>query len=430
MYSPISQVNNSESVSAVALGNITKSHSIIKNSERKQRPHEFVLQDLSCRLLPRERVCNCLKKRIDKNQERNVMYNPVRQQAYWGNVQRCGSVWTCPVCSKKISENRKSELKQAVEYWKGQGKGLLLLTLTSPHTVKDSLSSVLARQKLALKSFFSDRKGRTLFNRLGKRHHIRSFEITYGINGWHPHYHILLFVDSNVDFRSSASPTDLELASAYYDEFLAHWKNCCKKNGLKEPNQHGLDIRDGSYAEEYISKFGDNETKVIWGIESEMTKGIVKRGRYSSLHPFDLLTLSSEDEEIFNEKKPSKLYQEYAVATKGKRQLMWSRGLKKECGIIEKSDEDIVNEQEKQSEKVLEVSETVFTALRVTQTRHLFLEWVREDVENQSFIEDLRYSDGRTARNLIRVLEHYVLMSNAPKAHKIAEINSIRSFYS
>ena len=32
--------------------------------------------------------------------------------------------------------------------------------------------------------------------------------------------------------------------------------------------QHGLDIRDGTYAQEYISK---------WGLESELTKGHIKR---------------------------------------------------------------------------------------------------------------------------------------------------------
>ncbi|MFH4246966.1 rolling circle replication protein, Rep63 protein, partial [Acinetobacter baumannii] len=83
--------------------------------------------------------------------------------------------------------------------------------------------------------------------------------------------------------------------------------------------KHGLDIRDGSYAQEYVAK---------WGLDYEMTKGHVKRGRKESLSPFDLLQLSIEDQEIF-EKLPSKLWQEFAISMKGARQLVWSRGLKK-----------------------------------------------------------------------------------------------------
>ncbi|MPS63155.1 MAG: rolling circle replication protein, Rep63 protein, partial [Acinetobacter sp.] len=90
----------------------TKSHSIIEN-KGFQRVHEFLLQDQSARLLPKERVCNCLKKRIDSSKEFSVKYNEVRNKAHWANVQRCGSVWTCPVCAKQITEKRRDELKRA-----------------------------------------------------------------------------------------------------------------------------------------------------------------------------------------------------------------------------------------------------------------------------------------------------------------------------
>lgn len=414
MFTSFSQVSNyNTAVFQNGLGKFTKSHSASTKSGRNQRPHEFILQDLSAKLLPRERVCNCCKKRIDKNTSRNVMYNMERKQTYWGNVQRCGSLWTCPVCSKQISEKRKSELKQAVEFWKGQGGGLLLLTLTSPHTSSDALSFVLEAQKQALKSFFSDRKGQNLFKLLGKKHQIRSFEVTYGKNGWHPHYHILLFVERKIDFSSDADSEQLEFASNLYDLFLKHWQNCCLKNGLKMPNKHGLDIKDGSYAEEYISKFGDNETKIIWGIESEMTKGIVKRGRFTSLHPFDLLTLSEKNEQIFGDKLPSKLFQEYAISTKGKRQLVWSRGLKKLCGIIEQSDEEIVNDTEQKSIKIVDVDAVVFDVLSTTQTRHLFLNWVKDDYEDGTLFENSpNFGDGITNINLIQVFERYIEMQS------------------
>ncbi|MGQ0518486.1 hypothetical protein ACT453_54800, partial [Bacillus sp. D-CC] len=48
-------------------------------------------------------------------------------------------------------------------------------------------------------------------------------------------------------------------------------------------------------------------------------------------------------------KKPSKLFQEFAISMKGARQLVWSRGLKKLLGIEEKSDEELAVETDKAS---------------------------------------------------------------------------------
>ena len=53
------------------------------------------------------------KKRIDKTKPREVKYNESRKKAHYGNVQLCASIWACPVCAKRITENRREELKRA-----------------------------------------------------------------------------------------------------------------------------------------------------------------------------------------------------------------------------------------------------------------------------------------------------------------------------
>ena len=63
----------------VPLGIFTKSHVTVTN-KGVQRVHEFLLQDQSARLLPKERVCNCLKKRIDKTKLRDIKYNEERKK--------------------------------------------------------------------------------------------------------------------------------------------------------------------------------------------------------------------------------------------------------------------------------------------------------------------------------------------------------------
>ena len=83
-----------------------------------KRVHDFILQDQSCKLLPKHRVCNCLKKRIDKHKNRSVKYNVDRKKSHWSNVQRCASLWVCPVCAKPITEGRRTELSIGLERWK------------------------------------------------------------------------------------------------------------------------------------------------------------------------------------------------------------------------------------------------------------------------------------------------------------------------
>lgn len=93
-------------------------------------------------------MCNCLKKRIDKTKLRDIKYNEERKKAHYSNVQRCGSVWTCPVCAKQITEKRREELKTAIETWKNvHFGGVLMLTLTFSHSATESLRSLLERQK-------------------------------------------------------------------------------------------------------------------------------------------------------------------------------------------------------------------------------------------------------------------------------------------
>ncbi|MCW8500603.1 protein rep, partial [Streptococcus macedonicus] len=150
--------------------------------------------------MPRERVGNCLKKRIDKTKQREVKYNENRKKAHWSNVQRCGSVWTCPVCAKQITEKRREELKNGIETWKrAHSGGVLLLTLTFSHSVKESLSSLLERQRKAIKIFYETTRVKVLLKQIGVQYKIKSLEMTYGQNGWHPHNHILLLTQNQVE---------------------------------------------------------------------------------------------------------------------------------------------------------------------------------------------------------------------------------------
>ena len=298
-----------------------------------RRTVKYSLQDEATKLLPTERVRFCLRHRVDASKGIEVRYNQKREQAHYSNVQRCGSVWVCPICSAQISEGRRQELKQGMEYWQGKGKAqdaggmVYLLTLTNAHHHGDNLVQLLQGQKKALAYLWGDRKSKEMLKELGKVGHITATEVTYGANGWHPHYHILLFFDAPINTESLRN-------------FLATcWQNCCKKAGLKVPDHvHGCDLREGKYADKYVSK---------WGLADEVTKGHIKKGKEGSVTPWDLLRQSEEGCD-----KSGYLFQVFAAAFKGKRQLSWSRGLKALLKVDVKEDEELAQVTEKDSVEV------------------------------------------------------------------------------
>lgn len=347
-----------------------------------KRIHDFILQDQSCKLLPKHRVCNCLKKRIDKSKNRTVKYNVDRKKSHWSNVQRCASLWVCPVCAKPITEGRRNELSIGLDRWKKDFKGgCLLLTLTFSHSIDMPLSVTQLGLRKAYQYFVEHRQIKKIFELLGVKHKIKGQEITWGENGWHPHNHILLLTEYPINGFIS-----------YREQLARIWMDCCIKAGLRSPSmQHGLDIQDGSHADKYVAK---------WGLPEEMSKGHMKKGKNGGHTPFDLLELSIEDKPLYGGKLPSKLFQEYAIVMKGQRQLVWGRGLKALLKVTEKTDEEHAQETEKNAVEIASVANYAFSLLTIYQKRHVYLECITNDFENNTF----------TANSLLDDLHHQHLI--------------------
>ncbi len=295
----------------------------------KARLERFALQSVARSILrysKNSRVARCLRVVQSRDGLVDVVKSVKHCTCNFKGLQTCASVWACPICSAKISERRKLELIHALDSHKASGGDVLLLTLTSPHYLGDVLDDVLAGQALALHHFNAGANV-TKFNRsIGLIGQIRALEVTHGRlravnNGWHPHYHILLFVDSGLD---------LEYLRGV---FFERWVNACLKAGLKAPSlKHGIRLDDGSKAAAYCSK---------WGLESEMTKGHIKKANDGET-PFDLLraVLANKD------KQAAALFKEFAETFKGKRQLRWSPGLKDHFSIADFTDELLASFQD------------------------------------------------------------------------------------
>lgn len=293
------------------------------------RLEKWALQSVSRVLLPGERVRTCLRSMRAKEIS---VWKSRENQAHYSGLMVCGSVWTCPVCAQKISERRRIELVQAVAKWHKMGGYVHLLTLTVPHYSNDALKPLLSRFSNARRKMMNRKSWKNWKAENGLAGTVRALEVTHGSNGWHVHTHELLFTREPLP--------DLDQVQA---DLLKMWQSAAVSAGLPEPNEHGLDLRNGDYAAAYAGK---------WGLEHELTKSNVKKGRHGSKTPWDLLrsvfAAGLGTEESIED---SELFQNYAKAFKGKRQLVWTRDLRRLLNIEEeKTDQELAEQIEETAE--------------------------------------------------------------------------------
>ncbi|MNW44034.1 Replication protein [compost metagenome] len=291
----------------------------------------YQMQSVAKHILPNNRVGICLRHQIERYGGVDLYKHRSTQKAFYGGLMVCGSVWVCPVCASKISERRRGELKTAFKGHLASGGYCTMVTLTFSHSVKDKLADLLLSLSKATQHFSRGKRYDNFRKEIGLIGSIRAFEITYGVNGWHPHIHLLLMHDKEIE---GWDWVDME------DKLYNMWEGACAKNGLGTSREHGLKMHDAAEASTYIGKWGDLMDK-RWGTDSEMTKANIKKGRSGSLTPFDFLRLVVEDGDLEYEEK----FREYAAAVKGKSQLRWSRGLKDKFLIEDKTDEEVATEK-------------------------------------------------------------------------------------
>lgn len=298
------------------------------------RSKRYALKSVVNDLMPGSRTSKCMRYRAPDPLTGSLRPIEILKSAEHGKVfyqglMACGSVWHCPVCAAKIAERRRIELKEALDSAKEKGYKSHFVTLTFPHGISDDLNDILSKMRNAYRRLSSGKNAiKSLIKRVDENNQIHGFiravEVTHGKNGFHPHIHMIVFTN------------DLITSSALETFYKKAWKNACINSGLPEPNQHGCTVKDGSYASDYVSK---------WGIEDEMTKANAKTTKRKGLTPWGLLqaSLLGNDEE-YPAEKANALFLVYANAFSGQRQLYWSNGLRKLLHISrEESDETIVS---------------------------------------------------------------------------------------
>lgn len=287
---------------------------------QEARRKVYALQDKAQQYTPADfvRLRNCGKVMISGGKDITVVQGSDR--AFFRGLQMCGNVWACPVCARKIQYTRRGEIRQAVNKARSTGYKVTMLTFTHPHYVGQPLAKLIDMHNRAVKRFRQGRWFQGFKSHTGYIGSISSAEVTFGKNGWHWHTHVLYITKHDCE--------DCDFFDAYI--LRKRWLGCLKAVGFECNDEyvlgHGLDVMFDCHASDYLTKMGLGS----WGAENELSASHAKEAGEGGKTPFGLLSADDVSH-----------WQEYVLATKGRKQIIWSRGLKHWVGLDDISDEEL-----------------------------------------------------------------------------------------
>jgi len=276
-----------------------------------------------CRLVPTSELVS-IEKRVDR--------------ANYAGLQTCGSRFTCPMCGPKIAAERAAEIAAGLSAHTLEGGRVLLVTLTMRHSRAQRLSELLDGLTEAWTSIRKDRVFRRLYGVHGVGW-IKRVDVTHGANGWHPHLHVLVFVDGAMTAAD---------AHALGAAMFTPWARTLVKLGLAAPTQaSGIDVKLLALGEahEAVSSYvaaTEYAAAGPMGAALELANGSTKRARGGNRTAMQLLA----DVVRFGEADDHALWREYEQATRRRAQILWSNGLR---AVLIGDVEELTDEQAAQS---------------------------------------------------------------------------------
>lgn len=293
----------------------------------------------------------------------------------------CKDAWGCPVCARRITERRKNGLSLLLNsHVDKYGQNTVSATLfTIPHGLGDDLDDILTRMHKAWRWMTMNKSYKHLMKTHGLRGSVRGLEVTYGKNGFHPHFHALHFFDRSIkNFTHFQNREDILFIR---NELFKIWSKALMIVDFKAPDRQafgcvaiatdkkslqdvadyfgkGIDDINVKDINVFLQKHKDTVREAAgikqrWGIESELTKWHVKSGgewRYSMLDFLRGYALSDLQGNIENRDIFKNLWLTYRRGFKGRRQLYtYHKDFKiKELELSDAELSDLENTEDKQ----------------------------------------------------------------------------------
>jgi hypothetical protein len=265
--------------------------------------------------------------------------------AHYSGLMTCGNIWVCPVCSAKIRAERAAEISEGLRYLITElGGGGLFCSLTMSHAADDELTRTVGLVSDGFRAVQSSRAYVGEREKYGILGHIRAFEVTHGVNGWHPHLHTVMCLRGRATAQAAAELQDSMLVR--WNRWFArnNWPLAAPGIGVKIKVVRTLDDLAQYMTKVQEGSLGRYQATTYAGWE--MARSDMKLAReHTSRTPF----------EIFADYGNTGLveyldrWHEYEQGMKGRSAIRWSPGLRGLLlpGRVELSDEEVAaTEQE------------------------------------------------------------------------------------
>jgi hypothetical protein len=291
--------------------------------DQDSRRAKYYLQDvITEKILPTEsRLALCLK-RARPGQSVKVVYSNKAQRSHYKDVIMCGSVWGCPICSGYITDRRRKELASALDVWSGS---VLMGAFTVQHRRGDKLAEVKSMLFDAYRDFTAGRGWQDIKARYAIAGNVIANEVTWSEqNGWHPHRHVLFFMERVL--------TEQEIVQ-FETDIKERFYGIVKSKGGYSSMEWGVKVTTGEKheASAYVFK---------WGLDYEMLSWNKKQADGGGYGPFELADLYGR----YGEQQYKMLFKEYYQAFKGTKRVQYSKGLKQRLKLEQESDKEVLKE--------------------------------------------------------------------------------------
>ncbi len=277
-------------------------------------------------------------------------------KARFSGVAHSNNMRLDPVDAQKVAYKRRKEIQRAIQWGYDNGFIPVMMTLTVFHDwTWQPLTKIIAVLRKSYEDLFGHKVGGKLKDAIGFKYRIYRMEETIdmkndlscskgsgkhdGKHGWHPHYHIVLFVPKdNLNILSDLEPKLKarwsKLVQKHYKTFVGEdipesYMPALYKHGLML-SRYSRDVfdDDGNIIHEagelyqvddtiYLDKVMGCDSADVYGGDTELSSTLQK----DSMSPFDLLRGKPTAEKC-------DLWNEYAVATKGLSCFRFTKGFK------------------------------------------------------------------------------------------------------
>lgn len=200
----------------------------------------------------------------------------------------------------------------------------MFVTLTVPHGLRMPLARTLEIVFASWRRVLQGRSAQRWKASTGYVGLMRVVEVTHGANGWHPHIHAVLFFDRPI---TSAS---------LHGWLYPRWSEAVLRAGLSRPSQrHGVDVRKVTTGGEALAKYLTKVEGSDWSAGRELARADTKTGRWKGRTPTQILTGA-----VDGNTGDLELWCEYDHATKGRRRIETTHGLRDRYGLNDETSDD------------------------------------------------------------------------------------------